>query len=80
MIIGRSFNFSSKEAISKGSLSPSSFTGTKGGAPSDSCSARAPIMRAFSYFVNQGGPILIENSVDTAPREKMRIKTFLFKW
>jgi len=31
----------------------------KGGAPSDNCNARAPVILAFSNLVNVGGPILI---------------------
>jgi len=31
----------------------------KGGAPSDNCSAREHIIRAFSNLVNVGGPVAI---------------------
>ena len=68
MTMGSSLWRSSRDAISIGSLSPTSSTGRRGGAPSESCSALAPMILAFSYFVSQGGPILMINLVDMIDR------------
>lgn len=61
MEMGRTLASSSAMDRLMGSLIPS-FSGMNGGAPSDSCSERAPIIRAFSNRVSFGGPISILNS------------------
>ena len=58
MIIGIALSSSSFNAMSSDVLAPTGIA-MNGGAPCDSCSARAPSILAFSNRVNVGGPIAI---------------------